>query len=74
MERYFQIALMITSVALIASIVLQSKGVGLGGLTGADLGSNITARRGIEKTMFKITIFLAILFVTLVLGTIIVAQ
>ncbi len=74
MERYFQIALMITSVALIASIVLQSKGVGLGGLTGADLGSNITARRGIEKTMFKITIFLAILFVALVLGTIIVAQ
>jgi len=73
-ERYFQIALMITSVALIASIVLQSKGVGLGGLTGADLGSNITARRGIEKTMFKITIFLAILFVALVLGTIIVAQ
>ena len=74
MERYFQIALMITSVALIASIVLQSKGVGLGSLTGADLGSNITARRGIEKTMFKITIFLAILFVALVLGTIIVAQ
>lgn len=74
MERYFQIALMITSVALIASIVLQSKGVGLGGLTGADMGSNITARRGIEKTMFKITIFLAILFVALVLGTIIVAQ
>jgi len=73
-ERYFQIALMITSVALIASIVLQSKGVGLGGLTGADMGSNITARRGIEKTMFKITIFLAILFVALVLGTIIVAQ
>jgi preprotein translocase subunit SecG len=73
-ERYFQIALMITSIALIASIVLQSKGVGLGGLTGADLGSNITARRGIEKTMFRITIVLAILFIALVLGTIMVAQ
>lgn len=74
MERYFQIALMITSVALIASVVLQSKGVGLGGLTGGDFGSNITTRRGIEKTMFKITIGLAILFVALVLGTIAVAK
>ena len=74
MERYFQIALMITSVALIASVVLQSKGVGLGGLTGGDFGSNITTRRGIEKTMFKITIGLAILFIALVLGTIAVAK
>lgn len=74
MERYFQIALMITSVALIVSIVLQSKGVGLGGLTGADLGSNITTRRGLEKTMFKITIVLAVLFIALVLGTIAVAK
>lgn len=74
MERYFQIALMITSVALIASIVLQSKGVGLGGLTGADFGSNITTRRGVEKVMFRITIVLAVLFVALVLGTIAVAK
>ncbi|HAF62998.1 MAG TPA: preprotein translocase subunit SecG [Anaerolineaceae bacterium] len=74
MERFFQIALMITSIALIASVVLQSKGVGLGGLTGVDLGSNITTRRGIEKTMFKITIVLAILFIVLVLGTIAVAN
>jgi len=73
-ERFFQIALMITSIALIASVVLQSKGVGLGGLTGVDLGSNITTRRGIEKTMFKITIVLAILFIVLVLGTIAVAN
>jgi len=73
-ERYFQIALMITSVALIVSIVVQSKGVGLGGLTGIDVNSNITTRRGLEKTMFKITIALAVLFIALVLGTIAVAK
>jgi len=73
-EYYFQIALMITSVVLIISIVLQSKGVGLGGLTGVDFGSSVTTRRGIEKTMFKITIALAILFIALVLGTIAVVQ
>ena len=74
MERYFQIALMITSVALIVSIVVQSKGVGLGGLTGVDTNTNITTRRGLEKTMFRITIFLAVLFIALVLGTIAVAK
>ncbi len=73
MDTYFQIALIITSVALIASIILQSKGVGLGGLTGQDVGSVYSARRGIEKTLFRITIVLAVIFVILVLITIIVS-
>ncbi len=73
MESYLDIALIITSIALIASIVLQSKGVGLGGLTGGDTGGVFTARRGIEKTLFWITIGLAILFVVLILVVIIIA-
>lgn len=72
MERYLDIALIITAIALITSVVLQSKGIGLGGLTGADSGSVFTARRGIEKTLFWITIGLAILFVVLTLVVIIV--
>jgi preprotein translocase subunit SecG len=64
---YLDIALIITAVALIASIVLQSKGIGLGGLTGQDTGGVFTARRGIEKTLFWITIVLAIVFVILTL-------
>jgi len=67
---YLQIALIITSLALITSIVLQNKGVGLGGLTGQDAGSVYSARRGIEKTLFRITIVLAVIFITLVLVTI----
>ncbi len=72
MESYLDIALIITSITLIASIVLQSKGVGLGGLTGNDTGGVFTARRGIEKTLFWITIGLAILFVSLILVVIII--
>jgi len=64
---YFDIALIITSIALIASVILQNKGVGLGGLTGADTGSVFTQRRGLEKTLFYITIGLAVLFIILTL-------
>ena len=70
MVTYFQIALIITSLALIVSIILQNKGVGLGGLTGQDAGSVFSARRGMEKTLFWITIVLAIVFVALVIVTI----
>jgi len=62
--------LIITSLALILSVVLQSKGVGLGGLTGQDAGSVFSARRGIEKTLFGITVFLAVVFIILVIATI----
>lgn len=72
MESYFDIALIITSIALIVSVVLQNKGVGLGGLTGQDTGGVFTARRGIEKTLFWITIGLGIVFVILTLVVIII--
>lgn len=74
MVSYFQIALIITSLALIVSIVLQNKGIGLGGLTQQDAGGVFSARRGIEKTLFWITISLAILFVVLVMLTIVFAS
>ncbi|MDP2965455.1 MAG: preprotein translocase subunit SecG [Pelolinea sp.] len=74
MVTYFQIALIITSLALIVSIVLQNKGVGLGGLTGQDAGGVFSARRGIEKTLFLITTSLAIVFVILVMLTIAIAN
>jgi len=68
--KYFQVALIITSLALIASIVLQSKGVGLGGLTGQDAGGVFSARRGMEKILFWITVSLAVVFTILVMVTI----
>ena len=68
MKNFFEIGLIITSVALILSVILQSKGAGLGGLTGADTGGVFTARRGIEKTLFRATILLSVVFFGLAVG------
>jgi len=65
---YINIALMITSVALIFSVILQSKGAGLGGLAGGDTGGVFTARRGVEKTLFRATIVLSVLFFALAIA------
>lgn len=73
MERYLDVALIIVSIALIASVILQSKGAGLGGFTGADTGGFYTARRGVEKTLFRLTIVLSVIFVLLAIATVIVA-
>lgn len=62
METTIEIGLIITSIALIVSVILQSKGAGLGGLTGADSGTVFSARRGIERTLFFVTIGLSVLF------------
>ncbi|HSM26335.1 MAG TPA: preprotein translocase subunit SecG [Anaerolineaceae bacterium] len=72
MVTYIDLALIITSVALIISVIMQNKGVGLGGLTGGDAGGVFTARRGIEKTLFYITIGLSVLFFILTLAAVIV--
>jgi preprotein translocase subunit SecG len=66
------IAIIITSVALIASILLQSKGIGLGSLSGGDTGGVYTKRRGIDRILFFITIGMAVLFVILALISVIV--
>jgi preprotein translocase subunit SecG len=69
---YLNIGLIITSIALVSSVILQSKGAGLGGLTGGDSGGVFSARRGIEKTLFRITIGLSFLFFGLAIATVIV--
>ena len=72
MERFVDIALIITSVALIASVILQSKGAGLGGLTGSDTGGVYTARRGIERTLFWVTIVLSVIFFVLAITSVLI--
>ena len=67
------VAIIIVSIALIASVLLQSKGVGLGGLAGGDSGGVYTQRRGIEKVMFYITIALSVVFLLLALISVIIS-
>ena len=74
MEQFLDIALIITSVALIISVILQSKGAGLGGLTGADTGGVYTARRGIERTLFWVTIVLSVIFFILAITTVLISR
>lgn len=73
MKLYVDIALIITSLALIVSVILQNKGVGLGGLTGDNSGGVFSARRGIEKTLFWITIVLSVLFFILTFAAVLIA-
>jgi preprotein translocase subunit SecG len=53
---------MILAAALIASILLQQRGTGLGGAFGGEVTA-YRSRRGIERTLFRLTIVLAVLFV-----------
>lgn len=73
MATYISIAMIIVSIALVISIIIQSKGAGLGGLTGVDTGGVFTARRGIEKTLFWVTLVLSIVFFILAISAVIIA-
>ena len=69
MLTYLYIVQIIISVALVAAVLLQTKGAGLGGIFGGQ-GSVYQTRRGVEKTLFYATIGLSVAF--FVFGTIIV--
>jgi preprotein translocase subunit SecG len=58
---YIQVTL---AIVLIVAILLQQRGAGLGGaLGGGDEGTIHYERRGSERTMFRATVVVAILFV-----------
>lgn len=69
MPIYLAVAQMLIAVALIAVVLLQVKGGGLGGIFGQPDGVYRT-RRGIEKTLFRLTIALAVVFVAMAMLTV----
>lgn len=63
MAVLLQLASIVVSVILIILIMLQVKGGALGSLLGGDAGGGFTrTRRGLEKTIFQITVYLCIAF------------
>jgi preprotein translocase subunit SecG len=50
-----------SAIALIIAIILQNRGTGLGSAFGGE-GNVYRAKRGMEKTLFRLTIVLAIIF------------
>ena len=69
MQTYLYFAQIFLAVALILAILLQVKGgSGLGGIFGQS-ESVYRTKRGVEKTLFQLTIVLAILFVIISIVT-----
>jgi preprotein translocase subunit SecG len=71
LPTYFLVAQILVAVALIASILFQLRGGGIGGIFG-QADSVYRTRRGIESTLFKLTIILVV--VLIILAVLIVAQ
>ena len=68
MQTYLNIAQIILSLALILVILVQVKGGGLGGIFGQP-DSVYRTKRGLEKTLFRITVTLAVLFIAMAILT-----
>ena len=64
MQTYFNVAQIVLAVALISVILLQVRGGGLGGIFGQP-DSVYRTKRGVEKTLFQLTVALVVLFIVL---------
>ena len=62
MTNYLLVAQIVLAIALIAVLMLQVHGGGLGGIFG-QADSVYRTRRGVEKTLLQVTIALTVLFV-----------
>jgi preprotein translocase subunit SecG len=62
LANYFLIAQILISIALIATVLFQLRGGGIGGIFG-QADSVYRTRRGIESTLFRLTIILVVLLV-----------
>jgi preprotein translocase subunit SecG len=61
---YFNLAQMLISIVLIVVVLLQTRGTDIGSAFGGGGGggTSFRTRRGLEKTLFQLTIVLAIVF------------
>ena len=62
MQIYLNVAQIVLAIALILAILLQVRGGGVGGIFGQP-DTVYRTKRGVEKTLFQLTIVLVILFI-----------
>ena len=62
MQTYLNVAQIVLAAALVLIILFQVRGGGLGGIFGQP-DAVYRTKRGVEKTMFQLTIALAVLFI-----------
>ncbi|OGL74175.1 preprotein translocase subunit SecG [Candidatus Uhrbacteria bacterium RIFCSPHIGHO2_12_FULL_57_11] len=66
MRTALQISLIVVSLLLIAAVLLQSRGAGLGAVFGGE-GNVYRTKRGVEKIVFRATVALSAAFLLLAL-------
>jgi preprotein translocase subunit SecG len=65
-QLFLNISQIVLSVALVMVIMLQVRGGGLGGIFGQP-DTVYRTRRGLEKSLFQLTIVLVVLFIVIAL-------
>ena len=73
METYLSIAQIVVAVAVILVTLLQVRGGGLGGIFG-QADTVYRTKRGVEKTLFQLTLVLVVLFIIVSIVTLRVSQ
>ena len=68
-ESYLNLAQMLISIILVIVVLLQARGgdigAAFGGGGGGGGGSSFRTRRGLEKTLFQLTIVLSMVFLAM---------
>ncbi|MCI0849741.1 MAG: preprotein translocase subunit SecG [Chloroflexi bacterium] len=68
-ENYLNLAQLLISILLVVVVLLQTRGgdigAAFGGGGGGGGGGSFRTRRGLEKTLFQLTIVLAVIFVAM---------
>ena len=72
MDVYLNIAQIVISVALVVIILLQVRSGGMGGMFGGTETAVYKTRRGVERTIFNITVGLAVGFFVITILNVIV--
>ena len=65
LQTAFNIAQILISAVLIIVLTLQAKGSGFGSALGGQTSSVFRTRRGVEKTLFNLTIVLVAVFIAI---------
>lgn len=68
MQTYLNVAQIVLAIALVLVVLLQVRGGGLGGIFGQPSAVYRT-KRGVEKTLFQLTVVLMVLFVIISIVT-----
>lgn len=65
-DNYLNLAQLLISIILIVVVLLQSRGGDIGAaFGGGGGGGSFRTRRGLEKTLFQLTIVLAVIFLAI---------